>query len=85
MQLQQSELNVLMKADHPNLMKVHEIREDDNHYYIISELLKGGELYDRIVQLKCFTEKECANIVWQVLRGLNYMHKNNIAHRDIKP
>jgi len=49
MQLQLSELNVLMKADHPSLMKVFEIVEDDRHYYIISELMKGGELYDRIL------------------------------------
>ena len=66
-------------------MKVFEIVEDDRHYYIISELMAGGELYDRILQLKRFTEKDCANIIWQVLRGLNYMHKKNIVHRDIKP
>lgn len=49
MQLQLSELSVLMKADHPSLLKVHEIVEDDGHYYIISELMEGGELYDRIL------------------------------------
>lgn len=74
-----------MKADHPNLMKVHEILEDDRHYYIISELMHGGELYDRILQLKRFTEKDAAEIMNQMLRALNYMHKKNIAHRDIKP
>jgi len=53
-----------MKADHPSLLKVHEILEDDGHYYIISELMNGGELYDRILQMKRFTEKDVANIVW---------------------
>jgi calcium-dependent protein kinase len=38
-----------MKADHPSLMKVFEIVEDDRCYYIISELMYGGELYDRIL------------------------------------
>lgn len=74
-----------MKSDHPSLMKVFEILEDPGHYYIISELLAGGELYDRILQLKRFSEKDAANIMIQVLRGLNYMHKKNIVHRDIKP
>lgn len=71
--------------DNPHLIKVHEILEDDGRYYIISELMNGGELYDRILQMKKFTEKDVANICIQVLRGLNYMHKKNIAHRDIKP
>ena len=62
MQLQLSELSVLMSTDHPSLMKVHEILEDDRHYYIISELMHGGELYDRILQKKKFTEKDAASI-----------------------
>jgi calcium-dependent protein kinase len=64
---------------------VHEILEDDGHYYIISELMNGGELYDRILKMKKFTEKDVATICIQILRGLNYMHKKNIVHRDIKP
>jgi serine/threonine protein kinase len=44
------------------LIKVHEILEDDGHYYIISELMSGGELYDRILDLKKFTEKDVANL-----------------------
>jgi serine/threonine protein kinase len=47
--------------------------------------MHGGELYDRILAMKKFTEKDVANICIQILRGLNYMHKKNIAHRDIKP
>lgn len=71
--------------DNPHLLKVYEILEDDGRYYIISELMHGGELYDRILAMKKFTEKDVANICIQILRGLNYMHKKNIAHRDIKP
>ena len=75
LQLQMQELGVLMKADHPSLMKVYEIVEDSKHFYIISEYLRGGELYDRILKMKKFSEKDCAQIVYQILRGLNYMHK----------
>ena len=55
-------------------MRVHEIVEDVGHYYIISEYLPGGELYDRIIKLKRFTERDCVKIIYQILRGLNYMH-----------
>ena len=37
-------------------MRIFELLEDDNNFYIVSELLKGGELYDRIVKLKHFNE-----------------------------
>ena len=53
-----------MKADNPHLVKVYEIMEDEGRYYIISELMNGGELYDRILTLKRFTEKDVAQILW---------------------
>ena len=41
-------------------MKVFELLEDSEHYYISSELLLGGELYERIVKIKSFSEKKAA-------------------------
>lgn len=67
------------------MMRVFELIEDVGYYYIISEYLAGGELYDRILKMKRFSEKDAAKIIHQILLGLNYMHKKNIVHRDIKP
>jgi len=66
-------------------MRIFELLEDDNNFYIVSELLKGGELYERIIKLKTFSERDAATIVNQVLLAINYMHQKNIIHRDIKP
>jgi calcium-dependent protein kinase len=44
-----SELSILQKCSHPNIMNVNELLEDDNCYYIATELLEGGELFDRII------------------------------------
>lgn len=44
-------------------MRIFELLEDENHYYIVSELLEGGELYDRIVKLKYFNEHNAAFLV----------------------
>jgi hypothetical protein len=41
-------------------MKIIQLLEDETHYYIVSELLAGGELYERIVKLKHFNEKNAA-------------------------
>ena len=66
-------------------MRIYEIMEDDKFYYIISELLEGGELYDRIIRKKRFSERDAAVIIHQILLALNYMHQRQIVHRDIKP
>ena len=64
-------------------MRVFELLEDDRNYYTVLELLEGGELFDRIVKLKKFTEKDACQIIHSVLLAINYMHQNNIIHRYV--
>ena len=52
------------------------------------EFLTGGELFEKITDEDFygdFTEKDAANIMQQVFRGINYCHCNNVVHRDLKP
>jgi calcium-dependent protein kinase len=65
-------------------MRIFELLEDEQRYYIASELVIGGELYDRILKMKYFTEAHASQIIKQILLALNYMHSLNIIHRDIK-
>ena len=55
-------------------MNVNELLEDDEYFYIITELLSGGELFDRISEVKNFSEAKAGYIIKQVLLALNYMH-----------
>lgn len=80
-----NELTILKQLDHPNIVKVFEFYEDDDNIYIIEELCKGGELFDYIIQNKKISEKLAAKIFQQILYAVNYCHKNNIVHRDVKP
>jgi len=66
-------------------MNVTAIYHDKKYYYIVAELLDGGSLHERLKnQSLPFSEKQTAFILKQVLLGLNYMHKNNFVHRDLK-
>lgn len=61
--------------------------DSNGKIYIISELYTGGDLYDKLVNLKGKNISEywiCIKMK-QIFRGLLYLHKNNIIHRDIKP
>jgi len=84
-----SEIQILIKLDHPNIIKLYEIYENDNYIYLVMELCTGGELFDRIIQKteegKQFTEKEVAKIFQQMMSAINYCHSNKIVHRDLKP
>ena len=80
-----NEYNILRDVDHPNIIKIFELWEDDVYYYIVTEYLSGGEIYKSISKRTKFTEIDCATIIKQVLLALNYCHKGNIVHRDLKP
>ena len=65
-------------------MEVKELLHDNDNFYIASEICHGGDLYERMQQGK-FNEYDAAYIIKQVLKALNYLHKLNIMHRDMKP
>lgn len=51
----------------------------------MTELYSGGELFDKIVAVKQFTERQASDIIRQILSAIYYCHSNNIVHRDLKP
>ena len=62
-------------------MKILEFYQDEQFFYIVSEYLTGGELFDRIIKQKQFTEQQAAHCMKQILSAINYCHKHNIVHR----
>ena len=72
-------------------MRIYELLEDDKYFFIVSEYIRHGELYEFIVQYQnsvatgALTELQVVKIVKQIFLALNYMHQKNIVHRDIKP
>ena len=85
----QNEIEVLMKMDHPNIVKLYEVFESDNSLYLIMEECYGGELFDRILHRintnNMYTEREACLLMKQIIGAIEYCHNNGIAHRDLKP
>lgn len=80
-----SEFEVLRRLDHPNILRVNEVIEDESSYYIVTELCSGGELFERIISQHQFSENLAAKYFYQIMSALMYCHELNIVHRDIKP
>ena len=81
-----NEINILMKLDHPNIVKIFEFYVSERAYYLITEYCPGGSLFDFIDKNHGpFTEIQASYIMHQLFSVVNYCHKMKIIHRDLKP
>ncbi|KAM4705828.1 serine/threonine-protein kinase H2 [Rhinophrynus dorsalis] len=81
----ESELNILRRVSHHNIIQLIEVFEARDRVYMVMELATGGELFDRIIAKGSFTERDATKVLQMVLDGIKYLHGLGITHRDLKP
>ncbi|KAM7423406.1 hypothetical protein PAMA_011118 [Pampus argenteus] len=81
----ENEINVLRRIKHENVVGLEDFYESRTHYYLVMQLVSGGELFDRILDKGVYTEKDASTVIKQVLQAVSYLHENSIVHRDLKP
>ena len=69
-----NELAILGSKSHPKIIRVIDLLEDRQNYYIVSEVVEGGELFKRLQVVENFTEDQACDIIVQIMMGLNYLH-----------
>ena len=85
------EVALLKECDHPNIIVLVEVHEDQKYLHLITELCTGGELFDRIIEKTQsdeghFSERDAAELVRCILDAIAYCHdQKGIVHRDLKP
>ena len=73
------------QIDHPNVIKMLDCYETEENYFIVLEFMKGGELFEWIIEKEQFTEAEAVNVLRTMLHAVSYCHSKGIIHRDLKP
>ncbi|KAL7720698.1 non-specific serine/threonine protein kinase [Entamoeba marina] len=80
------EINILKMIDHPNVIKLYDVIEgNDDKLYIITDLVLGGELFNRITDKTNYSEEKAKIVVKRLISAISYLHSHNIVHRDLKP
>ena len=81
-----NEIDCLSKVrGHKNVMNLIDAFEDNTHVYVLTPLYSGGELFDRIVTQRIFTEVDARRNMYQLLSAIAHCHSKSIVHRDVKP
>uniref|UniRef100_A0A674BX70 non-specific serine/threonine protein kinase n=1 Tax=Salmo trutta TaxID=8032 RepID=A0A674BX70_SALTR len=80
------EIEILMRyAQHPNIITLKDVYDEGRYVYVVTELMKGGELLDKILRQKFFSEREASSVLYTITKTVHYLHCQGVVHRDLKP
>ncbi|TRY51065.1 Serine/threonine-protein kinase [Cryptosporidium tyzzeri] len=79
------EAMILHKLRHPNIVSLVDFSDSGDTFYLVMDLVEGGELFYKIVEHGSLSESSARFILKQVVESLIYMHQKEIIHRDLKP
>lgn len=86
-----NEIQIHKATDHPNVLRLLEVFEDDEKLYLVTEICRGGDLWKYLTaneneySVQAIPEQEALQIVQQVIDSVLYLHSCGVVHRDLKP
>jgi serine/threonine protein kinase len=79
------EIITMKLMNHPNIMRIYDVYEGEKELFLVLEYVKGGELFDYLVNRGRMSPMDALLHFKQIIGGLNYAHAFSIIHRDLKP
>lgn len=78
------EISIMKSLSHPNIVKFFDSFQSNAEIYIVMEYCRGKNLYDFVIERERLQETESSIIFAQIVNAVNYLHSNNLIHRDLK-
>ncbi|KAF7201657.1 ribosomal protein S6 kinase alpha-1 isoform X2 [Nothobranchius furzeri] len=80
------EIEILLRyGQHPNIITLKDVYDNGKQVFLVTELMRGGELLDRILKQKSFSELEASAVLHTITKTVEYLHSQGVVHRDLKP
>ncbi|CAM9492819.1 unnamed protein product [Chrysoparadoxa australica] len=70
---------------HPCIAGVEAMYEDNQNYYLVEELVEGGEMFEYLCNNGAYSEKKAASLMQDLALGLQFLHAHGVVHADLKP
>jgi len=82
---QRREIEVLKMCQHQNIIKLIDLFESSENYFIVLEYMQGKDLFDYIAKRDySLPEERAKTIIFEIMQGVRYLHSFGIVHRDLK-
>ena len=79
------EINILTELKHKHIIRLYDVFDEKAYWYLITEIMTGGELFDRIVSKAFYNEKEARDVCKILFEAIGFCHSKSVCHRDLKP
>eukprot|EP01137_Pigoraptor_chileana_P009559 Opistho-2@58026 len=79
------EASICRMLKHPNICRLDDTILTQQAFYMVFELVSGGELFDDIVRRTYYSERDASRVMRQIFSAVEHIHVKNIVHRDLKP
>jgi len=78
-------LRIYDNGGHPNVAGLRDMYEDYSHFYLVMDLVSGGEMFEHLIQYGAYSEADAARLVREIASALAFLHGVGVVHCDLKP